>query len=314
MSDLRVEEATAADAAAIHEIVQSAFEARGSVDPPTSAHDETVASVAATIQRDGGLLCRLGGVPAGAVLFSGQGVTLGLRRLGVAPRFQSQGVASALVVAAEGWAAARGRDDVRVQARSGLPVAVTFWLDRGYVELSRDDTYLTMGKALPIELVAASADDARAVGARIASLTRAGDVVLLSGELGAGKTTLTQGIGRGLRVRGEVTSPTFVIARVHPSTVGGAALAHVDAYRLGDEAELDDIDIDAFSDGSVTVVEWGEGIAEALSADRLRVQLSRAKGAEATDEARLITVTPVGGRWVGVSLRSALTAEPQPTP
>ena len=87
----------------------------------------------------------------------------------------------------------------------------------------------------------------------------AGDLVILSGDLGAGKTTLTQGIGAGLGVRGEITSPTFVIARVHPSLVGGPPLVHVDAYRLGGIDELDDLDLDTSLDDAVTVVEWGEG-------------------------------------------------------
>ena len=95
--------------------------------------------------------------------------------------------------------------------------------------------------------------------------------MLLSGELGAGKTTLARGLGAGLGVRGDVTSPTFVIARVHPSLTGGPALVHVDAYRLGGLAEVDDLDLDASLDESVTVVEWGEGKVEGLAEDRLEV-------------------------------------------
>ena len=108
-------------------------------------------------------------------------------------------------------------------------------------------------------------DSMHALGSSIAGVLRAGDVVVLSGPLGAGKTTLTQGIGRGLNVRGDITSPTFVIARVHPSTINGPALVHVDAYRLGSFIEVDDLDLDASLDESVTVVEWGEGKVEGLS-------------------------------------------------
>ncbi len=111
-----------------------------------------------------------------------------------------------------------------------------------------------------------------ALGERLAAVLRAGDLVVLAGSLGAGKTTLTQGIGRGLRVRGDVTSPTFVIARVHPSTVAGPALVHVDAYRLGSALEVDDLDLDASLEDSVTVVEWGEGKVEGLADDRLVVR------------------------------------------
>jgi tRNA threonylcarbamoyladenosine biosynthesis protein TsaE len=135
---------------------------------------------------------------------------------------------------------------------------------------------------------------------------RAGDVVVLSGELGAGKTTLTQGLGGGLGVRGDVTSPTFVIARVHPSLGEGPALVHADAYRLGGVAELDDLDLDTSLDDAVTVVEWGEGIAEGLADDRLEIRIERAVADEADVAAELdprqVRVSPVGRRWLGVDL------------
>ena len=119
----------------------------------------------------------------------------------------------------------------------------------------------------------------RELGRRLAGLLRAGDLVVLSGPLGAGKTTLTQGLGDGLKVRGPITSPTFVIARVHPSLAGGPPLVHADAYRLGGLDELDDLDLDR--QGAVTVVEWGEGLAEGLSEDRLgdRHRARRDRGA-----------------------------------
>ena len=108
--------------------------------------------------------------------------------------------------------------------------------------------------------------------------------LVLTGSLGAGKTTLAQGIGAGLDVRGAVTSPTFVIARVHPSLDAGPALVHVDAYRLGGRVEVDDLDLDASLDDSVTLVEWGEGLVEELSPNRLEIEISRTEntpGAEA---------------------------------
>lgn len=117
-------------------------------------------------------------------------------------------------------------------------------------------------------------DDTRAWGARLGASLRAGDLLVLGGGLGAGKTTLTQGIAQGLHVRGPITSPTFVIARVHPSLAGGPDLVHVDAYRLGGLAELDDLDLDASLETAVTVVEWGHGMAEQLSEDYLEVTLS----------------------------------------
>nr|WP_106402527.1 tRNA (adenosine(37)-N6)-threonylcarbamoyltransferase complex ATPase subunit type 1 TsaE [Actinocorallia populi] len=132
-------------------------------------------------------------------------------------------------------------------------------------------------------------------GRELAGRLRPGDLVVLSGGLGAGKTTLTQGIGAGLDVRGPITSPTFVIARVHPSLSGGPALVHVDAYRLGGLAEVDDLDLDASLEEAVTVVEWGEGMVEELAEDRLEIRLERAGG----DEEREVTVTGVGERWSG---------------
>ncbi|MCX4748517.1 tRNA (adenosine(37)-N6)-threonylcarbamoyltransferase complex ATPase subunit type 1 TsaE [Kitasatospora sp. NBC_01287] len=143
------------------------------------------------------------------------------------------------------------------------------------------------------------------LGRLLAGLLRPGDLVLLSGELGAGKTTLTRGLGEGLGVRGAVTSPTFVIARVHPSLVGGPALVHVDAYRLGGGLdEMEDLDLDVSLPESVVVVEWGEGKVEHLSADRLEVRIERALGGAEEEDAdpRRVSLTGLGGRWSGVDL------------
>jgi tRNA threonylcarbamoyladenosine biosynthesis protein TsaE len=132
----------------------------------------------------------------------------------------------------------------------------------------------------------------RAAGLALADRLGAGDLVILAGELGAGKTTFTQGLAEGLGVRGPITSPTFVLARVHPSLVGGPALVHVDAYRLGGLAELDDLDLDASFDESVTVVEWGEGKAEVLAEGRpghylVRFDRSRADDVREIDIVRV---------------------------
>ncbi|MEU6407595.1 tRNA (adenosine(37)-N6)-threonylcarbamoyltransferase complex ATPase subunit type 1 TsaE [Microbispora sp. NPDC046933] len=148
------------------------------------------------------------------------------------------------------------------------------------------------------EFGATTAEETRALGARLAALLGPGDLVVLSGPLGAGKTTLVQGIAEGLKVRGPITSPTFVIARVHPSLSGGPALVHADAYRLGGTLEVDDLDLDASLEESVTVVEWGEGLVEGLSEDRLEIHVER--GAEC--EERRVRVTGVGSRWSGLSL------------
>jgi tRNA threonylcarbamoyladenosine biosynthesis protein TsaE len=141
------------------------------------------------------------------------------------------------------------------------------------------------------------ADAMRRLGERIADLLRPGDLVVLAGPLGAGKTTLAQGIGTGLGVAGPVLSPTFVIARVHRG--GRLPLVHADAYRLGSVAEVDDLDLDASLDESVTLVEWGSGLVEELAADRLDVRIERATGAS-DDETRTVTVTAYGPRWSGI--------------
>ena len=142
--------------------------------------------------------------------------------------------------------------------------------------------------------------DMQSLGRRLAHVVRAGDLLVLSGDLGAGKTALTQGIGDGLGVRGPITSPTFVIARVHPSLVGGPPLVHVDAYRLGSLSEVDDLDLDATLAESVTVVEWGGGLVEGLSEDRLDMEIRRSTAAG--DEARQVTMSAAGPRWAAVDL------------
>ena len=138
--------------------------------------------------------------------------------------------------------------------------------------------------------------DTRAFGQALAGVLRAGDLVVLTGPLGAGKTALAQGVGAGLGVRGEVTSPTFVIARVHPpdpARGGRLPLVHVDAYRLGGVAEVDDLDLDADLADSVTLVEWGGGLVERLSDAHLEVRISR----DDDSEARWVELVPAGGDW-----------------
>jgi tRNA threonylcarbamoyladenosine biosynthesis protein TsaE len=157
----------------------------------------------------------------------------------------------------------------------------------------------------------------RELGWRLAGLLRAGDLLVLTGPLGAGKTTLVQGIGDGLGVRGPVTSPTFVIARVHPSELGsGPALVHADAYRLGSRAEVDDLDLDADLDSSVTVVEWGEGLVEDLAASYLEIKIAvtpAETASSASDEPRTVRLVGRGPRWqAAAGLASlALTGRPE---
>ncbi len=133
-------------------------------------------------------------------------------------------------------------------------------------------------------------DETMDFGRALGRVLRAGDLVLLAGPLGAGKTTLTRGIADGLGVGGRVSSPTFVLARVHPAGSAGVPLVHVDAYRLGgDLSQLDDLDLDTDLERSAIVVEWGEGSAERLSEDYLVVRLDRRE-----DDVREVTLEPHG--------------------
>jgi tRNA threonylcarbamoyladenosine biosynthesis protein TsaE len=317
-------------------VIHRAFSARPSLTPPSTAIQETTESVAATLARAGGLLVLRRSMPVGAMLFDrsrpGQ---LGLTRVSVDPAQQGHGVASAMVGVAEDVAEARGLDGVWLHTREELPDNMVFWRRRGYVQVAAAGRTVELGKTLWLACPVASADDMQVLGERLARLCRPGDVVVLTGELGAGKTTLAQGIGRGLRVRGPVTSPTFVISREHPSLVGGPGLVHADAYRLGGVAELDDLDLDASLEKSVTVVEWGQGLAETLVDSWLDVRIDRLLGdgssagqaalaaagpwrnrvpsaAELahTQDGRVVCVRPHGPRWVGARLRSTVLAAP----
>ena len=183
-------------------------------------------------------------------------------------------------------------------------------------------------------LTATTADQTHALAARLASVLEAGDLLVLSGELGAGKTTFTQGLGEGLGVRAGIISPTFVLVRIHPNLPdgprpGGPDLVHVDAYRLGSAAEIDDIDLENTLDSSVRVVEWGHDRVEHLSESRLEIDLHRTIGLgaggigetgndpgttdggtldagtldfgdEDTDEPRTIVIRGYGPRWPAV--------------
>jgi tRNA threonylcarbamoyladenosine biosynthesis protein TsaE len=139
-------------------------------------------------------------------------------------------------------------------------------------------------------VLAPTVEDTRTFGARLAGVLRPGDLLLLSGPLGAGKTALVQGIGAGLEVEGRVASPTFVIARVHP---GRLPLVHVDAYRLGSLAEVDDLDLDLDADDVVTAVEWGAGLAEQLADAHLEIEIDRSD----ESEQRRLRLIPHGGDW-----------------
>ena len=155
-------------------------------------------------------------------------------------------------------------------------------------------------------LKSASISDADAMhefGIKLSAHFEAGDLIVLIGPLGAGKTTLTRGIGEGLKAIGNVSSPTFVIARTHKRDGTSVPMVHVDAYRLGSSAELDDLDIDF--ENSIVLVEWGKGLLEGVSDNWLEIEISRDEPAVVTgsdSETRQVTITAFGDRWQGVTL------------
>lgn len=294
-------------AAEVLGVVREAFAARPPLDPPADALAETESSIAELLGRHGGLVARLGEVTVGALVLDPIGNTMYLRRFGVLPSAQGHGVAGTLIDAAV--YASSGFDDLTVVAREELPRTVRWWQRQGFREVRRYSPNVELRRPLRTFVFdAPDADAMREIGETLAGQLAAGDLLVLSGELGAGKTTFTQGIGAGLQVRGDVTSPTFVIARVHPSLVGGPALVHVDAYRLGGIDELDDLDLDTSLDEAVTVVEWGEGVAEGLAESRLEIRIIRALADEEPDselDPRRVLMTPIGPRFYELDIPSS---------
>lgn len=173
-------------------------------------------------------------------------------------------------------------------------------------------TRLDDGAGEPLRFELADREATRRLARALAAELRAGDLVVLTGELGAGKTTFTRALGQALGVRGSVISPTFVLARIHPNDPdgprpGGPDLVHVDAYRLGSVEEVDDLDLEATQDRAVTVVEWGRGLVEHLADSRLELTLERAtgeaapvvEGDEEDEDPRRAVLAAVGPRWAG---------------
>lgn len=294
---LTVERVGPEAAATVHQLVRTAFATRPKLDPPADALGETVDTIAAALESMGGLLARVEGRPVGTLIFDPVGHTLFLRRFGVLPEHRHHGVAHQLVTSAalHGW----GFRELAVLAREELPRTVGFWREAGFEDVAQRSPYVELHRPLPPVVSVPEGPDMQTLGRRLGEVLRAGDLVVLTGELGAGKTTLTQGLGAGLGVRGGVTSPTFVIARIHPPLGAGPELVHVDAYRLGGLAELDDLDLDTDLDQAVTVVEWGAGLAETLSDSWLEVVIARAVGTDATGglDPRSVSVTGRGPRW-----------------
>jgi len=301
---LRLVEPAGKDAEAICEMIVEAFGHRPPVDPPPPALSETPENVRAALASGFGVMALVEEQPAGIVIVSLDGPLAGIHRVCVRPDYQRLGIAAAMAEVAIEVLTARGVPAVELVARAEFPKVVSWWRRHGFTEVDRHGTSLTLARQLPVRKEAATAEDTTELGRRLATVVRAGDVIIASGDLGAGKTTFTQGLGAGLGVVGSIISPTFVLSRVHPSTTGGPGLVHVDAYRLGSFAELEDLDLELSLEDSVTIVEWGAGIAEGLGEDYLEIDIRR--GIDPEDETRWIFLTPIGDRWT--ASRSELEA------
>ena len=300
-------EATTDDADTLLSVIHGSFRARPRVGEAPAALADTAATVRAALEVGTGYLVEVGGEPAGCVLVGRAGRTARLGRVSVLPAFRRLGVASFAVGVLIEALALRGDTHATLLARKEFAEIRRWWGRHGFVLAGEEGNCYVMERALPVVVEVPDADAMRALGIRLAPLLRAGDLVVASGDLGAGKTTLAQGLGAGLGVSGPVISPTFVLSRVHPSTVGGPALVHVDAYRLSGFDELEDLDLDASLDTSVTLVEWGTGVAEPLASDRLEVDIRR--GLDPGDETRWVFLTPVGARWDRDALAAAVEEE-----
>ncbi|GAA1388986.1 tRNA (adenosine(37)-N6)-threonylcarbamoyltransferase complex ATPase subunit type 1 TsaE [Luteococcus peritonei] len=296
--DLRI--AGAADAPAMLRLVHLAFGARPAVDPPAAALSDTLSDIEEALEASPGVVAEVDGQMVGCLLTSLNGTVGGLHRVSVDPEARKHGVAAVMVRGACEVLTDLGARRVEILCRREFPEVKQWWTKHGFSEVGAQPLGWTMGHELPARHVVATGEAMQELGERLAGLLRAGDVVVASGDLGAGKTTLTQGIGRGLDVDGPVISPTFVLSRVHRSRSGGPDLVHVDAYRLGSEAELFDLDLDLTLADSVTLVEWGAGLAEGLAPAVLDVDIRRSTDPQ--DETRVVYLTGFGERWQGVDL------------
>ncbi|SER80878.1 tRNA threonylcarbamoyladenosine biosynthesis protein TsaE [Propionibacterium cyclohexanicum] len=300
------------DAPSLLALIRTSFAARRPVDPPPAALKDGVEDVARRIRECGGVVASIGGAPVGCLLMSSQpDDTLMVHRVSVLPGHQHEGVASALVRGAGEWAADQGKRRIQLMARSDLPELVSWWQMHGFtIDHAVEGGYI-LARMLPVSVTVPSAEDMRALGRALAARMRAGDLLVANGELGAGKTTLAQGLGAGLRVQGPIISPTFVLARIHRSLGEGLGLVHVDAYRMGSAAELEDIDLDSSMADSVTLVEWGAGLAEGLSRDHLDIDIVRSEDPD--DDTRTVYLSAHGPRWETEDLYS-LRREVRPDP
>ncbi len=285
-------------------VSRAAFAARPALGAPPAALSDTAESLAGVLREGRGYLLLVEDAPAASLVEVRESGVARLGRVSVLPEYQRLGLASFAVAAVTEEMALRGEPAVTVLARKEYAPVQQWWARRGFEQTGESGNCWVLTAPLPIVVEAPDAEVMRAIGRRLASVLAPGDLLVASGNLGAGKTTLTQGIGDGLGVSGPVISPTFVLSRIHPPVADGPALVHVDAYRLGDAAELEDLDLDASMADSVTLVEWGTGLAEGLASDRLEIDIRR--GLDPDDETRRVFFTPVGERWDRAALAAVL--------
>lgn len=293
-----VRPATPDDASEIAAVIRAAFGARERIGPPPQGLTETAESVTAKLALGGGFVAEADRIVA-VVLVHRASKTARLGRVCVLPAYQHQGIAAGMVREVSYQLAADGVLRIQARVRPEYPGLLRWWLANDFARIGEEDGCILVDRFAPYFFVAENADQMRTLGERLSLKLRPGDLVIASGDLGAGKTTLAQGVGAGLHVDRPIISPTFVLSRIHPSLVGGPPLVHVDAYRLDSWDELVDLDLDETAGDSVTFVEWGTGIAEGLSSDRLEIDIRRD---DPTSDHRSVFITGVGPRWDGVVL------------
>lgn len=290
--------AESSDAEALHSVIREAFAARPPVDPPAAALSDTVESVRDAIEAGYGILLERDGAPIAGLLVAADGDTAKLCRVSVVPGAAGSGVGFQMVSATLIALADLGFRQVEAAARHEFPHNIAWWERAGFVQCRPTENGVVLARALPVAVQVPDADAMRRLGRQLARVLRAGDVIVATGELGAGKTTLAQGIGEGLDVDGPVISPTFVLSRIHPSRGSGPGLVHVDAYRLSSAEELADIDLQSTLATSVTLVEWGAGLAEWLSDEPLAIDIQRSD--DPAGDQRTVYLAGIGQRWAGV--------------
>ena len=297
-TDATVTVARVEDAAEIVAVVHAAFGARAHVSPPPPALAETAESIAEELRCGSGVVARVNGRIVGFIGVTVADGVASLRRVSVHPDAQHHGVATLMVPAADQVAASLGARTGTLVVRREFPGLLAWWERCGYQVVCTDELVHHLERHLPVLYRVPDADAMRDLGARVAHVIRAGDLVLLEGDLGAGKTTFAQGFGAALGVQEPITSPTFVLSRIHPA--GDLELVHVDAYRLADADELDDLDLPSGAP-QVFLIEWGEGKAEHLASDRLWVSITRT----ADSDERIVVIDGHGPRWA-IDLDAAL--------